>query len=81
MHLAILNVYHKNKNTKDVLTRALFSVSRPHTTAGFGCMRAATNVDHNLDIMPSWKTFTTANAIIFIKAEINELKLENVNAC
>ncbi|XP_042322498.1 tigger transposable element-derived protein 1-like [Sceloporus undulatus] len=42
---------------------------------------SAMNADPDVDIMQCWKSFTIADAIMFIKAAMDELKPEIVSAC
>lgn len=42
---------------------------------------SAIDADPNLDIRQCWESFTIAVAITFIKAAMDELKPETVNAC
>lgn len=40
----------------------------------------ATGADPNLDVMQGWKSLTTADAVISIKAAKGEVKQETINA-
>uniref|UniRef100_A0A8D2JKI7 DDE-1 domain-containing protein n=1 Tax=Varanus komodoensis TaxID=61221 RepID=A0A8D2JKI7_VARKO len=56
-------------------------VKATYTRLVFDRIRSAIDADPNLDVMQCWKSFTIADAITFIKAAVDELKPETVNAC
>jgi hypothetical protein len=55
-------------------------VKATYTCLVFERIRAAIDAEPNLEIMECWKSFTIVNAII-LKAVMDELKPETVNAC
>ena len=56
-------------------------VKASYTRQVFEIIRAAIDVDPNLQVMDCWKSFTAADTITFIEAAMDELKPETVNAC
>jgi hypothetical protein len=56
-------------------------VKATYTRLVFERIRAAMDAEPHLEIMECWKSFTIADAIIFFKAAMDELKPETVNAC
>jgi hypothetical protein len=56
-------------------------VKATYTRLIFERIRAAIDAEPNIEIMECWKSFIIANAITFIKAAMDELKPDTVNAC
>ena len=56
-------------------------VKTSYTRQVFEKIRAAIDAEPNLPVIDCRKSFTIADAINFIKAAMNELKPETVNAC
>ncbi|KAM9226313.1 tigger transposable element-derived protein 1-like [Dugong dugon] len=56
-------------------------VKATYTQLVFDHTQSAIDADPNLDLMQCWKSFTVADAITLIKAAVDELKPEIINAC
>ena len=56
-------------------------VNASYTRQVFEIIRAAIGANFNLQVMDCWKSFTTADAVTFIEAAMDELRPETVNAC
>ena len=56
-------------------------VKASYTRRVFEMVRAAFHADPNLQVMDCWKSFSIADTITFIKAAMDELNPETVNAC
>jgi len=55
-------------------------IKASYTRQVFEMIRAAIDADPNLKVTDCWKSFTIADAVTFIKAAVDELKPETVNA-
>jgi len=56
-------------------------VKASYTPQVFETIEAAIHADPNFQVTDCWKLFSVADAITFIKATLDELKPETVNAC
>jgi len=68
-------------NTTSLLQPLDQCVKASYTRQVLEMIRAAIDADPKLQVIDCWKSFTIADAITFIKAAMDELKPETVNAC